>query len=295
MIIWLSLLIVAIVLILALLRPRLPTAMSDGPVCGNCNYTVRGTPTFICPECGSDLREVGILSPRLQTTTLGPLLRGALWTGCLVVTAAIVNAYAFRYVIPVVVSKTTTSTLISPRSGQYARVIIQTSWSQFTWPQSQLNAASVPGSVKVTLVPWRNGMPITLRVPDDRLGYEYVGAGGRMIRQSSGLNGAVIRNWLRTIPDPELDSIDTGDPYLRAESEEIARAIAHSLINSNGIIVQTNTPGSSFSVVVNGSAAGAAMWQPAYPIAFTVWFVIWLAGLLVVLRGWGLNMRNRIG
>jgi hypothetical protein len=33
------------------------------PSCGKCGYAVRGLPTFICPECGSDLREVGILTP----------------------------------------------------------------------------------------------------------------------------------------------------------------------------------------------------------------------------------------
>jgi hypothetical protein len=35
-------------------------AASDAPVCGKCGYCVRGLPTFICPECGSDLRDVGI-------------------------------------------------------------------------------------------------------------------------------------------------------------------------------------------------------------------------------------------
>ncbi|MDB5321315.1 MAG: Adenylate cyclase [Phycisphaerales bacterium] len=30
--------------------------------CGRCGYDVRGLPTFFCPECGSDLREVGISS-----------------------------------------------------------------------------------------------------------------------------------------------------------------------------------------------------------------------------------------
>jgi hypothetical protein len=34
------------------------------PVCGRCGYAVRGLPTFTCPECGADLREVGILTPR---------------------------------------------------------------------------------------------------------------------------------------------------------------------------------------------------------------------------------------
>jgi class 3 adenylate cyclase len=38
--------------------------------CGRCGYDVRGLPTFFCPECGSDLREVGISSgtpPGLMT------------------------------------------------------------------------------------------------------------------------------------------------------------------------------------------------------------------------------------
>lgn len=30
------------------------------PVCGGCGYAVQGAVTFICPECGYDLRGVGI-------------------------------------------------------------------------------------------------------------------------------------------------------------------------------------------------------------------------------------------
>lgn len=32
------------------------------PSCGNCGYNVIGLPGHICPECGSDLRQVGVLS-----------------------------------------------------------------------------------------------------------------------------------------------------------------------------------------------------------------------------------------
>jgi class 3 adenylate cyclase len=39
------------------------------PACGKCGYVVRGLPTFHCPECGSDLRAVGIVS----ATPRGPL------------------------------------------------------------------------------------------------------------------------------------------------------------------------------------------------------------------------------
>jgi len=31
------------------------------PSCGNCGYAARGISTLTCPECGSDLREVGIV------------------------------------------------------------------------------------------------------------------------------------------------------------------------------------------------------------------------------------------
>ena len=33
------------------------------PSCRACGYAVRGLPSFTCPECGSDLREVGIDTP----------------------------------------------------------------------------------------------------------------------------------------------------------------------------------------------------------------------------------------
>lgn len=37
-------------------RPRIQV-----PSCGNCQYPVRGMPTFVCPECGADVRDVGIV------------------------------------------------------------------------------------------------------------------------------------------------------------------------------------------------------------------------------------------
>jgi hypothetical protein len=40
---------------------RRKPAASAGSVCGKCGYDVSGLPTFTCPECGSDLRQVGIV------------------------------------------------------------------------------------------------------------------------------------------------------------------------------------------------------------------------------------------
>jgi hypothetical protein len=36
------------------------------PHCGRCDYPVRGLPTFACPECGNDLRKVGIVAPGVR-------------------------------------------------------------------------------------------------------------------------------------------------------------------------------------------------------------------------------------
>ena len=44
-------------------RRRRPRALAGESTCGKCGYVVTTLPTFTCPECGSDLREVGIVSP----------------------------------------------------------------------------------------------------------------------------------------------------------------------------------------------------------------------------------------
>jgi|GEM_PF-3506580 len=43
------------------------TKSTEESVCGHCGYAVRGLDSFTCPECGSDLREVGIVAPSPTT------------------------------------------------------------------------------------------------------------------------------------------------------------------------------------------------------------------------------------
>ena len=53
------------------------------PACGKCGYSSRGLSNFECPECGADLREVGIerhattKKPFLIAMTVGLVLGGA--------------------------------------------------------------------------------------------------------------------------------------------------------------------------------------------------------------------------
>lgn len=46
----------------------------DSGACGQCGYSVRGVSELWCPECGADLREVGIDRPRRAGGSRGWLM-----------------------------------------------------------------------------------------------------------------------------------------------------------------------------------------------------------------------------
>jgi len=54
------LLLMAAAPMLVVLRVQPARDMSNGGACGKCGYNVRGIESLACPECGADLREVGI-------------------------------------------------------------------------------------------------------------------------------------------------------------------------------------------------------------------------------------------
>ena len=59
------------------------TKVENEPACGNCGYPARGISTLECPECGADLREVGIVRPGQH---------GPIGSGCLVPTVFTIAA-----------------------------------------------------------------------------------------------------------------------------------------------------------------------------------------------------------
>lgn len=71
------LVVLASVVVVLLFRHRRVTR----PECGACRYPVEGLTGWRCPECGSDLRSVGIAAPGMFTprrAARGPVLRGAI-------------------------------------------------------------------------------------------------------------------------------------------------------------------------------------------------------------------------
>ena len=89
LVIFLVLVVVALVWLIVGRRRRGPTE----PSCGNCGYLVHGLTTFTCPECGSDLREVGIVTEGF-TKRMGPAGRTVTWSALLAVAALFMRQQA---------------------------------------------------------------------------------------------------------------------------------------------------------------------------------------------------------
>lgn len=75
------------------------------PVCNHCGYPTQGLPSLTCPECGSDLRVVGIRTPRMGlrpssrfAAAIGwTMLIGALAIGTVNLTSQLFRDYEFSF------------------------------------------------------------------------------------------------------------------------------------------------------------------------------------------------------
>src|SRR3954471_19473227 len=58
---------------------HVPKSLPREPVCENCKYRVAGLNSFACPECGRDLRQVGIVTLPMEVrrrAALAPAIAG---------------------------------------------------------------------------------------------------------------------------------------------------------------------------------------------------------------------------
>lgn len=83
------------------LNPR-EVEQAGGPVgCGQCGYDVRGLPSSICPECGSDLDDVGRLTSRFRKWQAVPIAaRLIAWTITLCAVGGGLQLYAIVCALP---------------------------------------------------------------------------------------------------------------------------------------------------------------------------------------------------
>ena len=130
-------------------------------VCGHCQYIVEGLPTMFCPECGSDFRKVGIVTPGRQAT-IKPTFFLPAWTVLLTPLALLISVL----VVVIGPQRVTvrSSVSLSPVSKSFGSVTLLFS-PKFTVAASALGRGA---SIRVSSAS-RNG--VTLHLPNSAPGW----------------------------------------------------------------------------------------------------------------------------
>lgn len=265
-------------LILALNRAR--RRALTGPICGKCGYSALGLTAMTCPECGSDFRAVGILTPTTPRRT-GPLAAYLLFT-ILLAPIALICTGAFLSVVPLRHSYDREIQLAGPHSKAYRRVVIHAHDQSWGAPRRAL-------AVQIELVPNSSttGPTSTANLRPPRMtvrpgeGYQYfVGASG-VARQDAFGTDAVM-GWMNAA------GIDVSAKQVHQETARIAgqaqAASRNGLAGRSeqgllGYSSSTSSGSDIFNAITSSETAESHM-PPMAPIALVVfWLVAWIGGL----------------
>lgn len=282
MVLLLLLAIAAIALILSARRRR---GRLTGPVCGSCGYNVLGLATMTCPECGGDLRRVGILTPQTPGQPRGPLGGVILFTA-VVIFVAFVTSAAMTLILPLRHSDAEQVRLTSPRSGLYREIALHAEGASYLPPRNGLD-------VKIDLVndsaastqPASSWM---LFRPDGS--YDYVAPGSPRISRPGGFSSAAVLKWM------EASGIDTATPFVTQEAARIAgqtrlisrnaRRVFALTTQTNGTSMRSGSDGGAFATYSNTQRASAE--RPDWPpyLFLLLWLAIWISGMRYLIRRW---------
>lgn len=213
------------------LRPAEPAAeeVPDDPRCGNCRYIVRGIPSLTCPECGRDLREVGINVGRRaggwraggwraggRLAWLPSVVAILVWTGVVNV-AWRAGGEALERAAPRVRYSRYTINLSRPASGAYNQLKIDGTGDGRT---DAAAAGLYANNVTLRLIADR-GAVATLTADLEGDTYGFAVPGGPAVTGQKGFGPDAVRDWLARHAGRD-------DPKLAAEAAEavdLARAL----------------------------------------------------------------------
>lgn len=150
----LVLIFVALVVVRLAIRHR-SGIQTDMPGCGRCGYPTRGISELKCPECGADLKEVGIVKPGDGRSILAGCLMPLLVT--IVTFVLALGGYALVHLVLPTYREQSTHFDLWPESQAYSQVTFYTDLTIII-PASERNQVSglsfglVPGVPPTTTV-----------------------------------------------------------------------------------------------------------------------------------------------
>lgn len=254
------------------------------PSCGSCGYAVRGIETLVCPECGADLREVGIETPKRKgaVTPLGFVVS---WIVLMPVPLMVLTGLLLA--IGPVEYRGSSSVQLAPQSG-----VIPTIELRFHVLERTTGLAGGPGGGISTSSSSGGSAPSTLTVnfarpPRNEIRLSTLGPGGppdllvevpaMRYRIGSGawseagdFDEEAIVAWLNAA------GVDVRDPAAAAEVAELTRAVETLGAGGTSIALQGfgsgGGSGSAWTTVPPGWWIGIVLGLDAF---------IFLAGLVL--------------
>ena len=239
-----------------------------GPACGRCGYNTTGLTSLTCPECGSDLRAVGIVTAAASRRLTFPLA-AAVFT-LMWIFAGVLLPGVMGHIVPTPKRHSSEVVLEQPRSAAYAGVDVYgtgTSWGDERPPMSVVIALRPkPGS------PPRGVGP--MNVNPETGSYAYLDPTPKQVSAERGLQGEAVAQWL------EAAGLDATDPRLQSEANRIAAAARHA--GRRPVTSADLGGGAARRSVGNDPHFGSISYAAGYSPEPLAWLIIPLLALHVV-------------
>ena len=247
------------------------------PSCGRCGYSVRGLASFNCPECGSDLREVGIVTPAMGRGA-GPLVWAALWTLFLPWPAMALSVLLTSTVLPrgVVTDMRRTIFVQAP----YLNRTIQARMTGRGVRFGQQAAAQPVPVTELTLDAGTGGGAGPMQVDLSTNAWRYRNAKRQTV--SNGPFGpAAVLQWLGDM------GFDTTDARIQSRAADIHAGVQEMPQAQNKFTDFGKDGRDPFGVVTAHPTFVTTMPRPIPWVEWglpAAWVVVWLVGLLWIIR-----------
>ena len=282
------------------LRGSVSKSSSAMPGCGRCGYPAHGITSFECPECGADLREVGIQHPGQGKSAVAGCLPPILLTVVILIVASILGPVIANQ-LPTY-SQNSFDLRLNPNSGQYNNAMLlfeatikQPPGNQNNWIGVSTSSRS-SGSVRTSQITITNLVP-TIRIT--RLEFQatpntaavtasftarfqvdpvtqhanWTDGQGKQHNTTGPYTDKDVLAFLTTLgADPNNTDVQREADELYAMLDGIARGMNHYSLQGFGV------RGSGSTSLAFG---GPSWFGPSY---FSFWLVLWIIGLVWLIR-----------
>jgi len=247
-------------------------------VCGKCGYVVTALPTFVCPECGSDLREVGIIrrdrpTRKLRWSDLPKAVRSK-YRWRLAITATLASVLFASSIFLCSWSHEQQTWWFTSNSASYKSVAIESTFT--TMRLLGMRYAREPSDLQVkVIVTGGNGVQHSTLVdlPELRMVYWYrTPPSGVAVRSDSTFNEESLLKWMGR----EVKA-DVSDPQVLAESRALVAAMkrydgrvpkSQELVFENLVKQLTESAGPNTGPFKGGWSSTGKFSQPWWSVVF---------------------------